>query len=253
MQLIILSIHLLVCVCLIGLVLLQRSEGGALGMGGGGGGALMSGRGAADALARMTQVAGGFFLFTSLALTLFAGGRVSDARSIMDLIPAQHSAPATTTPAQPQPAQPARPDPTQSSAPEAATTQLASAPAPAAATPSTVAPSPAAATTRAQPLEGRQTATAAIPTSLQQRPATPPAHPAATPPANQTTAATTPRTTAGAATQRTGAAPPPHLVIPNTSGSQTGALPTGVEPLNPESSDPNAVTTVRRERAGPDQ
>lgn len=46
MQMIILSIHLLVSVCLIGLVLLQRSEGGALGIGGGGGGALMSGRGA---------------------------------------------------------------------------------------------------------------------------------------------------------------------------------------------------------------
>jgi len=54
MQLIILSIHLVVCIALIGLVLLQRSEGGALGMGGGGAGALMSGRGAADALAKMT-------------------------------------------------------------------------------------------------------------------------------------------------------------------------------------------------------
>ena len=49
---VVLTIHLLVCICLIGLVLLQRSEGGALGMGGGGGGALMSGRGAADALAQ---------------------------------------------------------------------------------------------------------------------------------------------------------------------------------------------------------
>ncbi|UPT61101.1 MAG: preprotein translocase subunit SecG [Hyphomonadaceae bacterium JAD_PAG50586_4] len=62
MEVVVLSIHLLVCICLIGLVLLQRSEGGALGMGGGGGGSLMSGRGAADALAKMTQVAGGFSL-----------------------------------------------------------------------------------------------------------------------------------------------------------------------------------------------
>ena len=52
MELIVLSIHLLVCMCLIGLVLLQRSEGGALGMGGGGGGSLMTGRGAADASPR---------------------------------------------------------------------------------------------------------------------------------------------------------------------------------------------------------
>jgi CTP synthase len=73
MELIVLSIHLLVCMCLIGLVLLQRSEGGALGMGGGGGGALMSGRGAADALAKMTSVAGGFFIVTSLSLTLISG------------------------------------------------------------------------------------------------------------------------------------------------------------------------------------
>lgn len=40
MELIVLSIHLLVCICLVGLVLLQRSEGGALGMGGGGAAAL---------------------------------------------------------------------------------------------------------------------------------------------------------------------------------------------------------------------
>ena len=38
MQMIVLSIHLVVCIALIGLVLLQRSEGGALGMGGGGSG-----------------------------------------------------------------------------------------------------------------------------------------------------------------------------------------------------------------------
>jgi preprotein translocase subunit SecG len=49
MEIVVLIIHLVVCMCLIGLVLLQRSEGGALGMGGGGASALMSGRGAADA------------------------------------------------------------------------------------------------------------------------------------------------------------------------------------------------------------
>ena len=83
MYLVVLAIHVLVCVALIGLVLLQRSEGGALGMGGGSSGALMSGRGAADALARMTQFAGGLFLITSLVLTVIAGAASSSAnRSI---------------------------------------------------------------------------------------------------------------------------------------------------------------------------
>jgi preprotein translocase subunit SecG len=96
MELIVLSIHLLVCICLIGLVLLQRSEGGALGMGGGGGGGLVSGRGAADALARMTSVAGGFFLVTSLGLTMLSGAaNSSEGRSVLDILPTQ-SAPATT-------------------------------------------------------------------------------------------------------------------------------------------------------------
>src|SRR6185312_16780455 len=119
MQMIVLSIHLVVCIALIGLVLLQRSEGGALGMGGGGSGALMSGRGAADALAKMTQVAGFFFLVTSLSLTVLSGAASTEGRSIFDMIPrnAPITAPATTP--TPTPAQPARPDPTQSSAPHA--------------------------------------------------------------------------------------------------------------------------------------
>ncbi|MBC7767859.1 MAG: preprotein translocase subunit SecG, partial [Phycisphaerales bacterium] len=99
MEVVVLSIHLVVCVCLIGLVLLQRSEGGALGMGGGGG-AMMSGRGAADALAKMTQVAGGFFLVTSLGLTVLSGAGASNAGSVLDnLTPPARTAPATTAPA----------------------------------------------------------------------------------------------------------------------------------------------------------
>ncbi|MES1197071.1 MAG: preprotein translocase subunit SecG, partial [Pseudomonadota bacterium] len=80
----ILILHVIICIGLIGLVLLQRSEGGALGMGGGGGGALMTGRGAADALARMTSFAGGFFLVTSLVLTLLSGGTAVSARPVME-------------------------------------------------------------------------------------------------------------------------------------------------------------------------
>jgi preprotein translocase subunit SecG len=93
---VILSLHLLVCLCLIGLVLLQRSEGGALGMGGGSG-ALVSGRGAADALARMTSVAGGFFLVTSLGLTFLSGAAGANAPrgSVLDARPGAAVAPLT--------------------------------------------------------------------------------------------------------------------------------------------------------------
>lgn len=64
-----LALSLLSCLALIVSVLLQRSEGGALGMGGGGGGGIVSGRGAADTLVRVTMVLAAVFFVTSLALT----------------------------------------------------------------------------------------------------------------------------------------------------------------------------------------
>jgi len=245
MELIVLSIHLLVCMCLIGLVLLQRSEGGALGMGGGGGGALMSGRGAADALAKMTSVAGGFFIVTSLSLTLISGAAsTGSGRSVMDLLPTT-SAPATTDPAPTtteEPAAPpaAAPDPTEGRAP--ATNQF------------TLGPSNAAASTpttqRAGPIENRPTQTAAA--TPQRQPATTAAtqqRTAAQPTTQRTAPATTPASTQPAPAQRT----PPPATTP------AGNAVTGIDlrtdnQLASESGDSgNAVTTVRRERAGPDQ
>jgi preprotein translocase subunit SecG len=74
MQAVLLVIQLIVSVALIGVVLLQRSEGGALGMGGGGSGlgGLFSPRGAADTLTRTTAFLAIAFFVTSLALTLLA-------------------------------------------------------------------------------------------------------------------------------------------------------------------------------------
>ena len=69
---ILLTIHIIVCVCLIGVVLMQRSEGGALGMGGGPTG-FMSARGAGDLLTRVTWILGSIFFVLSLALTLLSG------------------------------------------------------------------------------------------------------------------------------------------------------------------------------------
>ena len=75
---VVLTIHVLIVIALIGVVLLQRSEGGALGMGGGGGGGFMSGRGAANALTRTTSILAALFFATSLGLAIFAGGEESD-------------------------------------------------------------------------------------------------------------------------------------------------------------------------------
>src|SRR6201995_4704469 len=71
MQTVVIVIHLMIIVVLIGAVLLQKSEGGGLGMGGGAG--FMSSRGTANLLTRTTAIlAVGFFL-TSLILSWLAG------------------------------------------------------------------------------------------------------------------------------------------------------------------------------------
>ena len=71
MQTVIIVVHLMIVSVLIGAVLLQKSEGGGLGMGGGAG--FMSSRGTANLLSRTTAVlAAGFFL-TSLFLSWYAG------------------------------------------------------------------------------------------------------------------------------------------------------------------------------------
>ena len=71
---VVLIIHLIIALALVGLVLLQRSEGGALGIGGGGGGGggLFSGRGAANVLTRATAVLAAVFFMTSILLTILA-------------------------------------------------------------------------------------------------------------------------------------------------------------------------------------
>jgi preprotein translocase subunit SecG len=76
MQAVLIIIHLLVAIALICVVLLQRSEGGALGMGGGGSGigGLFSPRGAASTLTRTTAILGLVFFITSMSLTLLSLG-----------------------------------------------------------------------------------------------------------------------------------------------------------------------------------
>lgn len=62
----------MVAAALVGVVLLQKSEGGALGIGGGGGGGFMTGRGTANLLTRVTAMLAAAFFVTSISLTLLA-------------------------------------------------------------------------------------------------------------------------------------------------------------------------------------
>lgn len=69
MENIILIIHIVIAILLIGSVLLQRSEGGALGIGTGND-SLMSSRSAGDFLTKFTSVMAIFFIITSISLTI---------------------------------------------------------------------------------------------------------------------------------------------------------------------------------------
>lgn len=82
MENVILTIHIIACIVMTIVIMLQKSEGGALGIGGGGGG-LMTGRSAAGALVRVTMVFGGIFFLTSLGLTTLAN-RSLDNRSALE-------------------------------------------------------------------------------------------------------------------------------------------------------------------------
>ncbi|CAN7546466.1 preprotein translocase subunit SecG [Bradyrhizobium sp. LjRoot220] len=71
MQAVVIVVHLMIVAVLIGAVLLQKSEGGGLGMGGGAG--FMSSRGTSNLLTRMTAILAAGFFVTSLYLAWSAG------------------------------------------------------------------------------------------------------------------------------------------------------------------------------------
>jgi preprotein translocase subunit SecG len=100
MTTILLVIHLLIAICLVGVILLQRSEGGGLGMGGGGGGmgGFMTGRATADLLTRSTGILAALFMATSLTLAILADTKGTRG-SILDKM--QPVAPSEQFPAEP--------------------------------------------------------------------------------------------------------------------------------------------------------
>jgi preprotein translocase subunit SecG len=104
METVLIVIHLMVVLALVGVVLLQRSEGGGLGIGGGSG--FMTARGAANALTRATAILAAAFFVTSLTLSILA--RYSEKPiDILDRVPADsgngvlNQLPGTTAPAPP--------------------------------------------------------------------------------------------------------------------------------------------------------
>jgi preprotein translocase subunit SecG len=118
---VLLIIHLFVTLALIGVVLIQRSEGGGLGIGSSQGmGSFMSGRGTANLLTRTTAVLAAVFMALSLTLALMNRGTMGvGGRSLLDTLPAAPAAggapPASqapgggASPAAPAPATPAPP------------------------------------------------------------------------------------------------------------------------------------------------
>ena len=99
---VVLVIHLLLAIALIGVVLLQRSEGGGLGIGGGGGGGgmggFLTGGSTKTLLTRATAILAACFMVTSLLLT-WIEGRSTERQSILD---APVTAPAEPVPEVPQ-------------------------------------------------------------------------------------------------------------------------------------------------------
>jgi preprotein translocase subunit SecG len=93
MQTVLIVFHLMIVVALVASVLLQRSEGGALGVGGGGG--FMTGRGQANALTRATAILAGLFFVTSLSLSIIASYNRAPKSILPTAIPAGQT---STTP-----------------------------------------------------------------------------------------------------------------------------------------------------------
>lgn len=106
MENVILVVHLFLALAIIGLVLMQRSEGGGLGIGGnsGGAGGLASPRGTANFLTRATAICAASFFVTSLVLGVMAGAHTSANKGILEnlQVPAAVEAPIAADAAQDQ-------------------------------------------------------------------------------------------------------------------------------------------------------
>ena len=115
MIILLLAVHVLIAIALVGVILLQKSEGGALGMGGGGMSGFMTGRSTANLLTRTTAILAVLFMVTSLSL-VWLSNRGRAPRSILEqgappTPPAPVAPPPQTPPAEPPSTAPAEPTP----------------------------------------------------------------------------------------------------------------------------------------------
>lgn len=98
METVLLVVHLIIAVALVGLILLQRSEGGALGVGGSANMGAVAPRAQADALTKTTGWLAGAFIATSLLLVVLAHGKAAPV-SLADKLATESSAAGETSPA----------------------------------------------------------------------------------------------------------------------------------------------------------
>ena len=110
MIILLLVVHILIAITLVGVILLQKSEGGALGMGGGGMSGFMTGRSTANLLTRTTAILAVLFMVTSLSLVWFSNRGHAPQSIIEQGAPSAPAAPVAPPPQTP-PAEPSQPSP----------------------------------------------------------------------------------------------------------------------------------------------
>ena len=98
---VLLIVHLILAIALVGIILVQRSEGGALGIGGGNMGGLMTTRGSANLLTRATAVIAACFICTSLLLAIWSSATRAPSSVLDRATPAPVERPADSAPRQP--------------------------------------------------------------------------------------------------------------------------------------------------------
>lgn len=110
MIILLLAVHILIAISLVGVVLLQKSEGGALGMGGGGMSGFMTGRSTANLLTRATAILAAAFMTTSVLLVVMHNRQHAPQSILEQSVPANPAVPAAPSGPQPQ-TPPAEPPP----------------------------------------------------------------------------------------------------------------------------------------------
>ena len=98
MTTILLTLHILIAVSLVGVVLLQRNEGGGLGIGGSPSGGFMTARSTANLLTRTTAVLAACFFATSIGLAILAGAGSKQTSIVDEVVNSSSELPVSPSP-----------------------------------------------------------------------------------------------------------------------------------------------------------